>query len=122
MGIGHIASQYLNQKIILLKDNGDIGSASEDEINDSMPSLKGVEEDVEYQVQREVLVIKRILNVQIKQKDNNQRESIFYTRCLLNEKVYSLLIDGGTSTNVTNTTSVDKFGLTCVKYSNPYTL
>lgn len=48
--IEHIASQSPNKKIMLLRDDGGIDSASdcENKDNDSMPTLEDVEESVEY--------------------------------------------------------------------------
>lgn len=56
---------------MLLKDNGDIDSASDSDNNDSMPSLEDVEEDVEYPTKEEALVIRRVLNVQLKPEEHN---------------------------------------------------
>lgn len=79
---------------MLLKDNGDIENASEGDSVNSMLSLQDVEEDVEYPVQRQFLVVRRTLNVQVKQEDSNQKENIFHTRCLVNGNVCNLIIDG----------------------------
>jgi hypothetical protein len=47
------------------------------------------------------LVIRRALNMQIKEDDvDQQRENIFHTRCHIQNKVCSMIIDGGSCANV----------------------
>ncbi|KAL4347761.1 hypothetical protein GQ457_17G008560 [Hibiscus cannabinus] len=69
----------------------------------------------------DVLVIKRSLTIQPTQ-DNQQRENIFHTRCLVNNKVCVVIIDGGSCTNVASSIMVEKLGLKTTKHPNPYRL
>ena len=46
-----------------------------------------------------------------KDKDDTQRENIFHSRCLVNGKVCSLIIDGGSCANVASTRLMEKLGL-----------
>ena len=49
--------------------------------------------------------------------------SIFvHTRCHIKDKVYNLIIDGGSCTNVASTLLVEKLGLPTLKHPNPYRL
>ena len=48
-----------------------------------------------------------------------QRENIFHTRCHINNKVCSMIIDGGSCTNVTSTTLVEKLNLPTLKHLRP---
>ena len=48
-----------------------------------------------------------------------QRENIFHTRCLINDKVCSMIIDSGSFTNVA---LVRKLGLNTIKHVRPYQL
>ena len=50
-----------------------------------------------------------------------QRESIFHARCLIN-KVCNMIIDGGSCTNVASATSVKKLNLSTNKHPRPYKL
>ena len=43
--------------------------------------------------------------------DDTQRENIFHTRCLITNKLCSLIIDGGSCTNVASTRVVQKLAL-----------
>ncbi|CAL9121046.1 unnamed protein product, partial [Musa textilis] len=51
-----------------------------------------------------------------------QRENIFHTRCTINGKVCSVIIDGGSCTNVASTNLVDKLKLPTTKHPQPYKL
>ena len=69
---------------MLTRDNGEVESESEE-----MPSLVDCsDEEIAYPVEREALVIRRVLNMQIKEDDiDQQRENIFHTRCHIPSKV-----------------------------------
>jgi hypothetical protein len=51
-----------------------------------------------------------------------QRENIFHTRCLFNDKVCNMIINSGSSTNVASVTLVRKLGLNTIKHKMPYQL
>ena len=113
-GRGHIASQCLNKRVMVMRDNGEIKTNNESDC-DSMPSLEDAEGE-EYNVQGELLVVRRALSVQAKEDDEVQRENIFHTRCHVQNKVCSVIIDGGSYTNVTSTTLVEKLGMPTSKH------
>ncbi|KAF7832376.1 Transposon Ty3-I Gag-Pol polyprotein [Senna tora] len=107
LGSGHISSQCPNKRVMILKDREVV---TDDDNDDSMPSLEDNSDlGIEYAEEGECLVVRRALNCQIKEHElNEQRENIFHTRCLVNNKVCSLIIDGGSVTNVASTTMVEK--------------
>ena len=80
-----------------------------------MPSLEDAEVEQDA-VNGDLLVARRVLNVQVKEEENNQRENLFHTRCLVNDKVCSVIIDGGSCTNVASTYLVEKLALTTLKH------
>ncbi|RVW78956.1 hypothetical protein CK203_052381 [Vitis vinifera] len=116
-GMGHRASQCPNKRVMILRDNGEIES---DEI-ESMPPLEGVD-DEEYVVQSELLVARRTLSMQVKEDDKVQRENIFHTRCHVQNKVCSVIIDRGSCTNVASIKMVEKLGLPIIKHPRSYKL
>ena len=59
-----------------------------------MPPLEDAS-DVEYPENGELLVARRALSAQAKENEEVQRDNIFHTRCLVNDKVCSMIIDGG---------------------------
>ncbi|XP_042972946.1 uncharacterized protein LOC122304748, partial [Carya illinoinensis] len=124
LGSGHIASQCPNKRVMIMRDNGEVMTASEDD-RDGIPELEDASDDdgVEYPVTGESLVARRALNTQIKMDEaEQQRENIFHTRCHINGKVCSMIIDGGSCTNVASTTLVEKLNLPTLKHSRPYKL
>ena len=119
-GRGRITSQCPNKRVMVMQDNGEI--ETDNELNcDSMPSLEDVN-DEEYVVQGELLVARRALSVQAKKDDEVQRENIFHTRCHVQNKVCSMIIDGGNCINVASTTLVEKLGMPTSKHLRPYKL
>jgi hypothetical protein len=93
---------------MILRDDGEIVSTSEESDCYGMPPLEDAS-DLEYAVGDKVLVIRRSLSVQTKEDDmEQQRENIFHTRYLINDKVCSMIIDSGSCTNVASVTLVRK--------------
>ncbi|XP_035539640.1 uncharacterized protein LOC118344014 [Juglans regia] len=124
LGSGHIASQCPNRRVMIMRDNGEVMTESEDD-SDEVPELDDASDDdgVVYPVTGESLVARRALNAHIKVDDaEQQRENIFHTRCHVNNKVCSMIIDGGSCTNVASTTLVEKLNLPTLKHSRPYKL
>ena len=69
----------------------------EGEIDENLDeNLEEVEEEAD---EGEMLVLRRVLNGQKGAKDD-QRENIFHTRCTVQDKVCSLIIDGRSYANV----------------------
>jgi hypothetical protein len=121
-GLGHYASECANHRVMILKDDREIVSTSEESDCDDMPPFEDTS-DLEYAVSDKVLVIRRSLSIQTKEDDvEQQRENIFHTRCLINDKVCSMIIDSGSCTNVASVTLVRKLGLNTIKHERPYQL
>jgi len=66
-----------------------------------------------------LLVVRRMLG-QMPKEFENQRENIFYSRCQINKKTCSLIIDSGSCVNVASTRVVDKLGLKTIPHAKPY--
>ncbi|KAL0641682.1 hypothetical protein Bca4012_102537 [Brassica carinata] len=115
-GFGHYANECTNKKVMTILANGEVISEEEDAGQESD------EEGVEYPVRRELLVTRRLLNAQPKAKEDEQRENLFHPRCLVQEMVCSLIIDGGSCTNVASAELVEKLGLQVFKHPKPYLL
>jgi hypothetical protein len=99
-------------------------TASEDD-SDELPELVDASDDdgVVYPVTGESLVARRALNTHSKVDDvEQQREDIFHTRCHVNNKVCSMIIDGGSCTNAASTILVEKLNSPTLKHSRPYKL
>ncbi|MCI19695.1 mutant gag-pol polyprotein, partial [Trifolium medium] len=70
----------------------------------------------------ELLMVRRMLRNLVKEEDTNQRENLFHTKCLVQGKVRSLIIDGGSCTNVASTRLVSKLNLETKPHPKPYKL
>ena len=105
---------------MVMLENGEYETDSESD-HDSMPSLEDDDDEqcVEF---RELMVATRALNVQVSEGEEAQRENIFHTRCRVQGKICSMIIDGGSCTNVASTTMVEKLGLPTSKHPRPYKL
>ncbi|XP_033139174.1 uncharacterized protein LOC117130409 [Brassica rapa] len=76
----------------------------------------------DYPAHGPLLVTRRTLSVQPKNNEKEQRENLFHSRCLVSEKVCSLIIDGGSCSNVASDTLVRKLGLATRPLSRPFRL
>ncbi|KAJ9536652.1 hypothetical protein OSB04_un000201 [Centaurea solstitialis] len=117
-GRGHIASQCPNKLAMVIRENGEIETDKSDSTNSSDDS----DDDEELAVQGELLVARRALNAHSVEDDDAQRENIFHTRCYVQGKVCSVIIDGGSCTNVASSSMVEKLGLPTMKHQKPYKL
>ena len=51
-----------------------------------------------------------------------QSENIFYTRCHIRDKMYGMIIDAGSCTNVASALMVQKLSLPISDHARPYKL
>nr|KAJ0189260.1 hypothetical protein LSAT_V11C800446330 [Lactuca sativa] len=102
-GRGHIVSQCPNKFTTVIQQNGEIETNELDFIFSSKDST---------------VMMKRWLF----KGDDTQRDNIFHTRCYVQGKVCSVIIDGGSCTNVASTSMVKKLGLPMMKHQKPYEL
>ncbi|XP_073121517.1 uncharacterized protein [Henckelia pumila] len=98
-------------------------SESEEESYDEMPALVDPDDEDGFgAVFGELLVSRRALYAQPRGEEESQRENLFHTRCFVKGKVCSLIIDGGSCTNVASCKLVEKLGLSLLKHPQPYRL
>ncbi|XP_033139498.1 uncharacterized protein LOC117131495, partial [Brassica rapa] len=118
-GRGHYANECTNKRVMILLENGEFESEDEKLRTDQELSEAEYEEEP---VQGKLLVARRTLSLQNKTEEQEQRENLFYTRCMVQGKVCSLIIDGGSCVNVASETMVKKLGLKAQKHPKPYRL
>jgi hypothetical protein len=123
LGVGHMPSQCPSKRTMIARVDGEMETETEG-TNDPMPLLKDTcDDDVEYPVEGESLVVRRALSAQVKEDDmKQQRENIFHIRCHINNKVCSMIIIEGSCTNVTSIILVEKLNLSTLKHPKPYKL
>jgi len=101
LGRGHIAFERPTRRTMIIKEDGEI--TSESEISE--------EELEEEAMQGDMLMVRRLLGSQMQPLDDTQRENIFQTRCAINGKLCSLIVDGGSCTNFAIFRLVSKLNL-----------
>jgi len=105
---------------MMIRDNGDMEYESDRSDCEGMPPLEDSDGDELALPVEKFLVIRRTLQVQVKEDETNQqRENIFHTRCYVQSKVCGLIIDSGSYVNVCSTTLVSKLNLCTVKHAKP---
>jgi len=122
-GFGHVSSQCPNKKVKVMKANSEVETDGED-WEDKIPPLKD-DDDVciEYSVKGDALMVRKELNIHIKMNDlKGHRENILHMTCHVHNKVCSLIIDGGSCTNIASNELVRKLNLHTTKHLIPYKL
>ncbi|XP_050908979.1 uncharacterized protein LOC127122728 [Lathyrus oleraceus] len=112
-GQGHIASQCPTKRTMLMEENEEIVEEEDGDYDEEF------EEEI---LSGDLLMVRRMLGSQIKEEDTGQRENLFHTRCFVQGKVCSLIIDGGSCTNVASTLLVSKLKLEIKPHPKPYKL
>ena len=75
----------------------------------------------EYEDHEPSYVIRRLM-LTPKQEDNTQRHQLFRTRCMIGRRVFDLIVDSGSSENISSRNVVRKLQLPVEKHHNPYTI
>ena len=87
----------------------------------TFPSNETKLEPIEYE-QGESLIARRTLHADLEPCEDNQRENLFHSRCLIKGKVCNLIIDGGSCSNIASTELVQKLQFTTMQHPRPYKL
>ncbi|XP_028242204.1 uncharacterized protein LOC114420533 [Glycine soja] len=105
------------RRTMIIKADGEI--TSESEISEEEVEEEEYEEEA---MQGDMLMVRRLLGNQMQPLDDNRRENIFHTRCIINGKLCSLIVDGGSCTNVASSRLVSKLNLETKPHPRPYKL
>ncbi|GKE20569.1 RNA-directed DNA polymerase [Tanacetum coccineum] len=121
--LGHIASECPNKRMISLADFKLAGGFEfESDLVASPESSHDDEVEVTGPDEGPCLVVRRTLSTTPVPETELQRESIFHTRCTIAQKVCSVIIDGGSCTNVASQTLVTKLNLPTQPHPSPYVI
>jgi hypothetical protein len=72
---------------MVINAQGELESDNEEEVdNDDIPTLEDAD-DEQNDVVGDLLVARRVFDVQVEEEESNQRENLFHTRCFVNNKV-----------------------------------
>ena len=69
-----------------------------------------------------MLMVRRLLGSQMQPLDDTQRENIFHPKCTINGKLCSLIVNGGSCTNVASSKLVSKLNLDTKPHPRTYRL
>ena len=112
----------MTEAILYLKDR--MGTLEAKSKNEASTSNLRVISNEEQQPQRDCFVTIQSLNTQLMEDNefNEQRTNLFHSKCLVNDKVCMLIIDGRSCTNLASTYLVDKLNLKSTPHPQPYKL
>ena len=68
------------------------------------------------------LIVRRTLHTQPTPLDETQRNNIFFTCCLVKQRVCDIIIDNGSCANVLSTTLIDEWKWLMTNHPRPYKL
>jgi len=89
---------------------------------DVVDDLEETQEEIEEEVDKgEILVLRRVLSGQKGAKEE-QRENIFHSQCTIQRKVCSMIIDGGSCTNVISLSMIKKLALQAMAHPYAYSV
>ena len=107
---------------MFIHDGVVISEHDSDSSRHSTPPRSPSEYECEIPCEGDLLMIRRMLGTIPKPLDDTQKENIFHTRCLITNKLCSLIIDGDSCTNVASTRVVEKLALSTISHTKPYKL
>ena len=128
-GYGHVMRDCPSKRVMVVKDDGEYSSASDFD-EDTLALLAadhvGSEEQPEEQIgaedadHYESLIVQRVLSAQMEKAEQNQRHTLFQTKCVIKERSCRLIIDGGSCNNLASSDMVEKLALTTKPHPHPY--
>jgi len=119
-GYGHFQADCPNRRVLTLKKIEEI-----DHLASEVVEEEGEEEETATILTPnmvELLALQRILHAKESLREENQREHTFHSWCTVQRKVCSLIINGGSCTNVASTHLVSKLGLPTIPHPRSYSL
>ena len=128
-GYGHVMRDCPNKRVMIVKDDGECLSASdfdEDTLALLAADHAGSEEQIEEHVNAddadhyESLIVQRVLSAQMEKAEQNQRHTLFQTKCVIKDRSCRMIIDGGSCNNLASSDMVQKLSLTTKPHPHPY--
>ena len=120
-----------SKRVLVVKNDGEYSSASElDEdtlallVADHARSEGCPEEHINAaEADRyESLIVQRVLSAQMEKVEQNQRHTLFQTKCVIKEHSCRMIIDGGSCNNLASNDMVEKLSLSTKPHPHPYSI
>jgi hypothetical protein len=117
-----------SKRVLVIKDDGEYSSASDfddDTLallaadragNDDHPKEHISTGDADHY---QSLIVQRMLSTQMERVGQNQRHTLFQTKCVIKERSCRMIIDGGSCNNLARSDMVDKVALTTKPHPRP---
>jgi len=115
-----VVADCTNRRVITLAEWNAVKDDTVEEEQEAL--IEPLEEEEEITVEPdegEMLVLRRVLNSQ-QNENTEQQENIFHSRRTVQEKVCSMIIDGGSCANVVSVSMIEKLGLPTSVHPHPY--
>jgi hypothetical protein len=68
----------------------------------------------------ESLIVQHVLSTQMERVEQNQRHTLFQTKCVIKERSCRMIIDGGSCNNLASSNMVDKLALATKPHPRSY--
>jgi hypothetical protein len=115
--------------VLVVKDDGEYSSATdfdEDTLAFLAADHAGNDDHLEEHIgtgdidHYESPIVQRVLSTQMEKVEQNQRHTLFQTKCVIKERSCRMIIDGGSCNNKASNDMVDKLALTTKPHPCPY--
>jgi hypothetical protein len=128
-GFGHVQRDCPTKRALVVQDDGAYSSASD--FDDDTLALfaanhtgnEGTPDehiDAGAAEHYESLIVQRVLSAQMEKAEQNQRHTLFQTKCVIKERSYHMIIDGGSCNNLASSELVEKLALSTKPHPHPY--
>lgn len=124
-GFGHYQNACPNKRVVTLREALEYRDelVEEEERAEEEVVYDDFEEEENYVAPNvETTLVLRALQSHVSPSDLDQRDQIFHTKCQVKDKWCSVIIDGGSCTNVASSEMVKKLGLVTSDHPRPYAL
>jgi len=118
-----------SKRVLVVKEDGEYSSASEfdedtlalfaaDDAGNKEPPEEHI--DAGDATHYESLIVQRVLSAQMENAEQNQRHTLFQTKCVIKECSCHMIIDGGSCNNLASSDLVEKLALSTKPHPHPY--
>ncbi|XP_066161941.1 uncharacterized protein [Oryza sativa Japonica Group] len=127
-GFGHVQRDCPSKRVLVVKNDGEYSSASDFD-DDTLALLAADHADNEppeehigaaFADHYESLIVQRVLSAQMEKAEQNQRHTLFQTKCVVKERCCRMIIDGGSCNNLASSEMVGKLALSTKPHPHPY--
>jgi len=122
-GRGHIAAQCPSRRTMIVNENGEWDSESDQE--EEGPRYDEDHENNDNKIQPDegdnnCFISLRVLSVTAAKEENGQGHNLFHTRGMIKEKLCRIIVDNGSCNNITSQELVDRMELKQRRHPNAY--